>query len=77
MPSILWVDTNFLRFAIPMLKLDHTFYFSKNRVITSQSYIASWVKVGTSLANQYFTCLDGLPTKPLNAQSLTPAVATI
>jgi hypothetical protein len=33
--SVLWVDANLLRFAVSMLKFDHTLNLRKNRIITS------------------------------------------
>ena len=66
MRSVLWIDTNLLRFAVPMLKLDHTRNFGKNRIITSQSYIASRMKVGTPLSNQYLSCFNLLASEPFH-----------
>jgi hypothetical protein len=75
--SVLWVYADLLRFAVSMLKFDHTLNLRKNRIITSQAYIATRVEVGTALANQYFSCFDGLASKTFHTQPLTPAVTTI
>jgi hypothetical protein len=75
--SVLWVDADLLRFAVSMLKFDHTLNLRKNRIITSQAYITARVEVGTALANQYFSCFDGLTSKTFHTQPLTPAVTTV
>jgi len=75
--SVLWVDADLLRFAVSMLKFDHTLNLRKNRIITSQAYVTSRVKVGTALANQYFSCFDNLTSKTFHTQPLTPTVTTV
>jgi hypothetical protein len=74
---VLWVDADFLRFAVSMLKFDHTLNLRKNRIITTQAYITTRVEVGTALANQYFSCFDGLTSKTFHTQPLTPTVTTV